>query len=190
MKRGNTVVYGIFDYKGELEECVTELKNASFRSDDVSVLMPSGGDQETFGHEKSTKAPEGAAIGTSAGAVFGGALGWLVGAGTVALAPAFGPLVAAGPILAALAGVGAGGALGGLAGALIGAGIPEYEAKRYENFLKKGGMLLSVHADDSKWADKAKRILEQSAAHDVAVTSEEPSTKPTDRSKSQPVINL
>jgi hypothetical protein len=87
--------------------------------------------------------------------------------------PGLGPFIAAGPILAALAGAGAGGVLGGLAGALVGMGIPEYEAKRYEGRVKEGGILLSVHCDDSKWTKRAKEILEQTGADDVASTGEE-----------------
>jgi len=98
-------------------------------------------------------------------------LGWLVGIGALAI-PGVGPLIAAGPIVAALTGVGVGGAIGGIAGALIGMGIPEYEAKRYEGRIKEGGILLSVHCDDSNWTKKAKEALERTGATDVASTGE------------------
>jgi hypothetical protein len=98
-------------------------------------------------------------------------LGWLVGIGTLAL-PGVGPLIAAGPIVAALTGIGVGGVVGGIAGALIGMGIPEFEAKRYEGRIKEGGILLSVHCDDSNWTAKAKQILERTGAQDVASTGE------------------
>jgi hypothetical protein len=74
--------------------------------------------------------------------------------------------------MAALAGAGVGGAVGGLTGALIGMGIPEYEAKRYEGRVKDGGILLSVHSDDSQWTRKAKEILERTGAEDVSSTGE------------------
>jgi uncharacterized membrane protein len=83
-----------------------------------------------------------------------------------------GPLIAAGPIVAALTGVGVGGAIGGIAGALIGMGIPEYEAKRYEGRIKEGGILLSVHCDDSNWTKKAKDLLERTGATDIASAGE------------------
>jgi hypothetical protein len=92
------------------------------------------------------KAPEGATTGAGSGAVIGGTLGWLVGIWALAI-PGLGPFIAAGPIMAALAGMGVDGAVGGLAGALVGMGIPEYEAKRYEGRLQKGGILMSVHCD-------------------------------------------
>ena len=98
-------------------------------------------------------------------------LGWLAGIGALAI-PGVGPLIAAGPIVAALTGVGVGGTIGGIAGALIGMGIPEYEAKRYEGRIKEGGILLSVHCDDSNWTKKAKDMLERTGATDIASTSE------------------
>jgi hypothetical protein len=103
--------------------------------------------------------------------VIGGALGWLVGIGSLAI-PGLGPFIAAGPIMAALAGAGLGGTVGGVVGALIGMGIPEYEAKRYEGRIKGGEILLSVHCDDSQWTKKAKKILEETGAEDVSSTGE------------------
>jgi len=75
-------------------------------------------------------------------------------------------------VLAALAGAGVGGAVGGVVGALVGMGIPEYEAKRYEGRIKSGGILLSVHCDNSEWTKKAKELLEQTGAEDVSSTGE------------------
>jgi hypothetical protein len=74
--------------------------------------------------------------------------------------------------MAALAGAGVGGTVGGVVGALVGMGIPEYEAKRYEGRVKSGGILLSVHCDDSEWTKKAKDILEATGAEDVSSTGE------------------
>ena len=138
---------------------------------DISVLFPHNEGTKDFAHEKGTKAPEGAAAGAGTGAVIGGALGWLVGVGSIAI-PGVGPFLAAGPIMAALAGAGVGGTAGGLVGALIGMGIPEYEAKRYEGRIRKGGILLSVHCDNSEWTSKAKDILERTGAEDVSSTGE------------------
>ncbi len=173
MKHGNKVVLGIFDNQTEVEKAVDAFKIDGFRNSDISVLMPRMGDTQSFAHEKSTKAPEAASVGSGTGAVLGGTLGWLVGLGAIATVPVLGPLVAAGPIMAALSGAAVGGALGGVAGALVGFGIPEYEAKRYESFVKNGGILLSVHADDSGWAKKAKNLLERTGAHDISTTTED-----------------
>ena len=103
--------------------------------------------------------------------MLGGALGWLAGIGLLAI-PGLGPFVAAGPIMAMLGGIGVGGTIGGLAGALIGVGMPEYEAKRYEGRIRRGGILLSVHCDNSDMEKSARRILENTGAQDVASSSE------------------
>jgi hypothetical protein len=74
--------------------------------------------------------------------------------------------------MAALAGAGVGGAVGGLLGSLVGLGMPEYEAKRYEGRIRKGGVLLSVHCDDSKWVDRAKELLKNTGAEDISSAGE------------------
>src|ERR671923_1130151 len=167
----NTAAYGIYRDRGSLERGVDALRAANFRSEDISVLFPENVGTKDFAHEKGTKAPEGATTGAGTGAVVGGALGWLVGIGALAI-PGLGPFIAAGPIVAALAGAGAVGTVGGLLGALVGLGIPEYEARRYEGRVTKGGILLSVHSDNSDWTAKAKTILEQTGAQDISSTGE------------------
>ena len=167
----NTAVFGIYRNRLDVEEAVDALRAEGFRSTDISVLFPENEGTKDFAHEKATKAPEGTAAGAGTGAVVGGTLGWLAGIGALAI-PGLGPLIAAGPIVAALTGVGVGGAIGGISGALIGMGIPEYEAKRYEGRVKEGGLLLSVHSDNSDWTRKAKDILERTGADDVSSTGE------------------
>src|SRR5215468_853169 len=167
----NTAVYGILRTRAGAEQCVDELLRNGFRKEDISVLFPENVGTKDFAHEKGTKAPEGAATGAGTGAVIGGVLGWLAGIGAIAI-PGVGPFIAAGPIMGALAGVGVGGAVGGLTGSLVGIGIPEYEAKRYEGRLKKGGILVSVHCDNSEWTRRAKDILERTGAEDVSSTGE------------------
>lgn len=181
----NLVVYGIYQNRMELEEGIDTLKQKGFRNTDISILMQENEGSKDFGVEKSTKAPEGATTGAGTGALLGGTLGWLVGIGALAI-PGIGPFIAAGPIVSALAGLGAGGALGGIAGSLVGMGIPEYEAKRYDGRIKKGGILLSVHCDNSDWSDLAKLTLHDTGAEDISSTDEakgdyKTSDKPTDR---------
>jgi hypothetical protein len=171
MAGNNTAVFGIYTSQSAVENAIDALRQAGFRNTDISALLPENEGTKDFAHQKGTKAPEGASTGAGTGAVLGGVLGWLTGIGALAI-PGLGPFIAAGPIMAALAGAGVGGAVGGLTGALIGMGIPEYEAKRYEGRVKNGGILLSVHSDNSEWTDRAKTILEQSGAQDVASASE------------------
>src|SRR5476651_1778661 len=87
---------------------VDSLRAANFSSNDISVLFPDKSSTKQFAHEKNTKAPEGAITGAGTGAVVGGALGWLAGIGLLAI-PGIGPFIAAGPIMAALAGATVGG---------------------------------------------------------------------------------
>ncbi|HEV2688237.1 MAG TPA: quinol:electron acceptor oxidoreductase subunit ActD [Bryobacteraceae bacterium] len=167
----NTAVFGIYRDTVALGSGLEALRAAAFRSTDVSVLMPENLGTKDFGHQKATKAPEGATAGATTGAVLGGALGWLVGVGALAI-PGLGPFIAAGPIMGMLAGAGAAGVVGGIAGSLIGMGIPEYEAKRYEGRVKSGSILLSVHCDNSEWVKRAKNILERTGAEDISSAGE------------------
>src|ERR687891_528517 len=166
------VAYGIYPDRASFERALEALRRAEFRNSDISAILPER-DRTTrdLAHEIVTKTPEGIATGAGTGAAIGGALGWLVGIGAIAV-PGIGPLVAAGPVVAALAGAGAAGATGGLVGGLIGAGIPEIEAKRYAGRIRDGGYLISVHCDDRDWARRAKEILEATNGRDVVSTSE------------------
>ena len=171
MSEKNTAVFGIYPSYATVESGVDGLKAAGFSNRDISVLFPEGAGSKDFAHEKGTKAPEGASAGAGTGVVLGGAMGWLLGVGALAI-PGLGPFIAAGPIMAALAGAGVGGTVLGIAGALIGMGIPEYEAKRYEGRVKDGGILLSVHSDSSESTKRAKLILQATGAQDISSTGE------------------
>jgi Protein of unknown function (DUF3341) len=167
----NTAVFGIYHTRDAVEEAVDALRKANFRNTDISALFPDNAGTKDFAHEKNTKAPEGATTGAASGVVAGGVLGWLVGIGALAI-PGVGPLIAAGPIVGALAGAGALGTLGGIVGALVGMGMPEYEARRYEGRVKHGGILLSVHCDDHEWAKRAAAILRSTGAEDISSAGE------------------
>ena len=169
--RKNIAVFGIYPDQLTAEDAVDTLRNAGFRSTDISILFPDNQGTKDFAHEKHTKAPEGAAAGGGSGAIVGGALGWLAGTGALAI-PGVGPFIAAGPLMGMLGGIGVGTAIGGLTGALLGLGIPEYEARRYEGRIERGGILLSVHCDNPEWVRQAKNILYQSGAADVAAAGE------------------
>ncbi|MFO7812863.1 MAG: quinol:electron acceptor oxidoreductase subunit ActD [Pelovirga sp.] len=164
-------VYGIYPNRMMVERAVEELTDAGFRHADISVLFPADENTKELTVEEESLVQERAATGGRTGAAIGSTLGLLAGIGTIAI-PGIGPFIAAGPIMAALAGAGAGGLFGGVTGALIGAGIPEYEAKHYERRLKEGWILLSVHADDRVWKNKGKDILEQTGAEDIKAKAE------------------
>jgi hypothetical protein len=167
----NKSVFGIYLTRTNVESAVDAMRSAGFANSDVSVLLPESLKTGELSTEQSTKLPEGAAFGTGSGAAVGGALGWLIGIGSLAI-PGIGPVIAAGPLVAALAGIGIGGALGGFSGALVGMGIPEYEAKKYEGRILKGGILVAVHCETNNEVDHARQVFLDSGAQDVAVASE------------------
>lgn len=165
-------VLGIAKSIGQAEKIVGRLQdNAGISASEISVLMPDTAGSHDFGHVKATKAPEGATTGAVAGGVTGGVIGLLAGIGALAI-PGLGPFIAAGPIMAALSGAAAGAGTGGIIGALIGLGIPEYEAKVYEEKLKTGNYLIAVHARDGNMADKAENIFKAEGAEDISKTTE------------------
>lgn len=167
----NRSVFGIYLTRSNVESAVNALKDVGFLNSNISILLPENIQSGELTTEQSTKAPEGAAVGAGSGAAVGGAMGWLAGVGALAI-PGIGPVIAAGPLVAALAGIGIGGALGGFAGSLVGVGIPEYEAKRYEGRLLKGGILVAVHCETSQDADRAKEVFQASGAQDIASSRE------------------
>jgi hypothetical protein len=164
-------IFAIAETEEQAINIANMLKTEGFSNNDIAVLFPDRSGTRDFAHEQHTKAPEGAATGAVAGGVLVGALGWLVGIGSLAI-PGVGPLIAAGPILAALSGAAAGGAVGGLAGGLIGLGIPEYEAKRYEGAIRDGNILITVHTEDGRERDRAKKVFERAQAKDISSSTE------------------
>ena len=155
------LITGIFSSRGSAEHASEELMKAGFAAEDISVLMSETTQGREFGVKRATKAPEGAATGATIGGVLGAIAASLAAIGTLAI-PGLN-LVAAGPVVAALTGLGAGAATGGLTGALVGLGIPEHEAKFYHKEISEGGILVGVYAHQDR-VKLAREILEASGA--------------------------
>ena len=154
-------VIGVFDRAESAEAAVAELQRAGHSPDDVSIVRQGEGGAPEYSADE-TKAGTGIAAGASAGALIGGAIG------LAALAiPGVGPLLAAGPIAAALTGVVAGGALGALAGSFAGLGVPTEEAKEYESAVRAGGLVIAVKAPDDGAAQRVIQLLERAGARDA-----------------------
>lgn len=163
-------VFCLVNNADHADRILLDVQSHGIRTEDCSVLFAdregkiqrTEGDYRTegpykkgtLGTEKHTKAPEGAA----AGGIIGGTIGLLAGIGSLAI-PGLGAFIAAGPLMAALSGSAVGGALGLTVGALVGLGLPEYEAKKYENALEKGHVLICVHAVNSDQVEKIKGIF-------------------------------
>ncbi len=163
-------VFAIAVSEGQANQIVDSLTRSGFSTNDISALFPDKESSHEFSHEKNTKAPEGAVTGAATGGLLGGTLGLLAGIGALAI-PGVGPLIAAGPLMAALSGAAAGATVGGIGGALIGMGIPEVEAKRYENRIAEGNILISVIARSGDDVSRAKEVFKNAGAEDISVTS-------------------
>jgi hypothetical protein len=181
----NTSVMGIYPDRTTVSDAVNVLNKAGYRPMDISVLLSDNQGTKDFAHEKHTKASHGAAIGALAGAVVGAALAWFISTHPTTFT-GLGSFVAAGPLLAALAGVGAGGAVGWIVGLLAGLSLTEYVAKRYAGRIRRGGILLSVHCDSPEWCARAKKTLQDTGARDISSAPETAADfgttdKPTER---------
>jgi hypothetical protein len=164
-------VIGIIPTEGHAEALVADLQRAGFDPRDISVLYPDRRGTRELAHVQGTKAPEGAVTGVGAGGALGGTLGLLIGVGFFAI-PGLGPFIAAGPIVAMMAGAAAGAAFGGVAGALVGLGIPEIEAKVYEGHLRDGNILVAVHSERPEYRERAKQHFRAHGASDVGTVTE------------------
>ncbi|HZP17739.1 MAG TPA: general stress protein [Terriglobales bacterium] len=167
----NISVVGIYPDGTTVSDAVDVLQRTGYRAMDISVLSSDNQGSKDFGHHKRTKALEGAAAGAAVGAVAGAILALVASMQFVSTA-ALAPLVAAGPVLAAMAGAACGGALGWFVGLLTGMRLPEYVAKRYSGRIRRGGILLSVHCDSPEWSDRAKRVLKDTGARDISAAAE------------------
>ena len=167
----STSIFAVAKTHSQAEAIVDSLQLAGFALSDISVLYPDSGGRHDVGHVVASKAPEGIATGATTGGILGGTLGLLAGIGALAI-PGLGPFIAAGPIMGALSGMAAGATAGGVVGGLIGLGIPEVEAKRYEEKLKTGNYLISVNTDAKGADDKVTEIFKAHEAEDIVKTTD------------------
>lgn len=181
----STSVIGVYEDRITASDAIDVLHKVGYRATDIAVLSCDNQGSKDFAHEKHSKAPEGAATGAAAGALVGAALAWFISIQSTTIAGT-GPLVAAGPTLAALAGAGAGGTVGWIAGWLAGLRLTKYVAKRYAGRVRRGGILLSVHCDSDEWRDRARKTLRDTGARNISTAPEAradygTTDKPTER---------
>ncbi|WP_068613925.1 general stress protein [Paenibacillus tuaregi] len=145
-------VVGVFGSEGEATNAITQLKDMGIKAEDISIVAKDTRRAASISEETGTNSSEGVAVGATAGGVLGGVTGLLAGLGALAI-PGVGPLLAAGPIAAALTGAAIGAGAGGLAGGLIGVGVPETEAKEYDNQVNEGRILVLIDAEPEQMND-------------------------------------
>src|SRR3954465_16072390 len=153
----NTVVCMTQD-REQAEKIVSALRDGNFSNTGISVVLPDVAPSQPLQPVEDNKSAEGAAIGAGTGGVIGGVLGWLAGIGALAL-PGVGPLLAAGPIVAAISGAAVGGTVGGVAGGLAGLGFSDDEVNRYLGRIKEGHALVAVHSDDAAELARARDLF-------------------------------
>lgn len=168
-------IVGLFDSFTDAQNALQRLIDAGVRRDDISIVANDqrGEYGRAVGSTETSAAGEGAAAGAIGGGVLGGFVGLLVGVGALAI-PGIGPVLAAGPLVAALGaagastvvGAGIGAATGGVLGALVGAGVPEEHAHVYAEGVRRGGTLVTVTAEDSM-ATNIAGILQSAGAVDI-----------------------
>lgn len=175
-------VVGLFDRFDDAQEAVRELLEAGFARGDVSLVAndPEGRYASELGVNQAPREDrnitsetdiadsdtgEGAKSGAGIGAALGGIAGFLVGMGAF-LIPGIGPVLGAGPLIAALGGAAAGAVAGGIIGGLTKAGISEEDAVRYQEGIRRGGVLVLVFADDTN-ADLAAEVLNRHNPVDI-----------------------
>jgi hypothetical protein len=181
MTRGTVV--GLFDDRGQAQTAAEALKDAGFRSDDIGITMRDRAAANTLAEHTSTTTGAGAATGAVAGGTLGAVAGWLAGIGALAL-PGIGPIIAAGPLAAALTGAAIGAAGGSLMGALTGMGVPEDEARWYETEVGRGGTLVTVRADQRY--EEARQLMLRFGAREAlrsAQTGADDQVSPVDPSQ-------
>src|SRR5258706_618859 len=152
-------VVGLFDNSNEAQQVVDDLTRIGVPRSDISIARSktTAGGSASTADDVDNDIGAGVATGATPGAVVGGAAGLIASLSALAI-PGFGPVLAAGPIIATLTGAGIGAATGGLIGALVNVGVPEEEAEYYSEGVRRGGTLVSVRVND-ELADRATDIM-------------------------------
>ena len=164
-------VVGVFDNIRDAKSAVSALENAGFSRDDISVIANKNATaaydtaDETPGNDVKTDKASSVASDAGIGAALGGVGGLLWSFAALAI-PGVGPVLALGPLAAALGGAGIGAVAGGIIGALTESGIPESEAQNYAEVVRRGQVLVSVRTDSAR-ADRARDVLDQYEPVDV-----------------------
>jgi uncharacterized membrane protein len=160
-------IVGSFDSFNEAHRVADDLRAAGFLDSDISIVAnnASGEYREDARVRDTDKDASATAKGAVTGAVVGGGAGLAASLAGLAI-PGIGPIIAAGPIVATLAGAGTGAVAGGLIGGLVDLGVPENDAQYYAEAVRRGGALVTVRADESR-ADEVTDILRSHGAIDI-----------------------
>ena len=163
----STTVAGLFQNYKSASKAIDVLKARGFSENDISLLASESSADSNIELEKHTKAPEGSAYGAGIGGAIGAAVAGLTAVGTITATGGIG-LIAAGPLVAGLAGAGAGGITGGLIGGLIGMGYPETEAKVIDGGVSKNQVMIGLTVNDDQ-KDDVKKVFDDCNADRITI---------------------
>ena len=171
MSNETPMLTGLFPDRDSAERGYASLADRGYSKDDVNVVMSEDTRKKHFTSagtetELGTKAAEGAGVGGAIGGTVGAVVAAIAAIGTTLAIPGLG-LVIAGPLAAAIAGAGAGAATGGLVGALVGWNMPEERVKRYDEGIRKGGILMGVRPRNDEDATHLEGAWKTNHAQDV-----------------------
>jgi hypothetical protein len=188
------MLLGVFGEEDNAEQAIKKLERTGFKTQDISIMMRDKEAAREMADNTGSNVAGSAASGATTGGIIGAVAGLLVGVGAIAV-PGVGALLIGGPIAAALGLTGAaastvsgavtGVLAGGLVGALVGLGVPEDEARVYEESIKKGGILVAVPTEGYD-EDEAREIMESYGADQIRSVSGKRSETPVPREERNP----
>ncbi|HEV2861250.1 MAG TPA: YsnF/AvaK domain-containing protein [Pyrinomonadaceae bacterium] len=164
----NKTVVGLFDDRAAAQNAVRELVAEGFRRDEVSLVSkkPDGkGVEVEYVEEDGREQVEDMAKGAGTGAAIGAGAALLLSLTALSI-PGIGPVLAAGPLAALIAGAGIGATAGGLLSGLTRLGVTDDDAHTYAEGLKRGGTLVTVNADNH-YADLAVNVMRRLGAVEI-----------------------
>ena len=171
MSNDKPLMTGLFPDRDSAELGYNALAEKGYSKDDVNVVMSEDTKKRHFAPagtetELGNKAAEGAGVGGAIGGTLGAIVAAVAAVGTTLVLPGLG-LVIAGPLAAAIAGAGAGAATGGIVGALVGWNMPEERVRKYQEGIRKGGILMGVHPRSDEDAAHFENAWKTNRAQDI-----------------------
>lgn len=169
------VLLGVFDNRTYAQDAIVDFESIGLNPKDISIMMKDTGEAHDLASSTGANVAGGAVSGATTGGIIGGIAGLLIGIGAIAI-PGIGGLLVGGPIATALGLSGAaastasgaltGALAGGIVGALIGLGVPEEDARVYEERIQAGAILLAVPTPEER-EEEVREVFEEHQASQI-----------------------
>jgi hypothetical protein len=161
------VITGLFRDALSAERAFRAATALGYEAAEINVLMtdetrhrhfpggrPARTELESRAAQAAAETPKGEELGGPLGGTVGTIAPVLAAVGTLLLIPG---IVIAGPVAVALTAAGAVGLAGGLIGALTDWGIPKDRVRKYEEDVRRGGILIGVKSHSDKDTEQLRR---------------------------------